>query len=498
MTETHRSPSRAAPVAGRAAGSHATRCISVANVAAALALAALPVIAPAAWARQVPAAQDTPLQARYRAAADRLIDAALADSSAWNRMARLVDTFGPRLAGSPALELAHDWILEEMRRDGLENVHGEPAMVPRWVRGSESAELVEPRRAPLPMLGLGGSVGTPRRGITAEVLVVGDFDELTRRSAEARGKIVLFDAPWRGYGPTVQYRVNGAIAAARAGAVAALVRSVGELPMRIAHTGVMRYDSAVSRVPVAAITAEDAAMLHRMQERGERVVVTLRMEARTLPDSPSRNVMGEITGSERPQEVVVIGGHTDSWDTGLGAHDDAGGVVMAWEAVRLMHRLGLRPRRTVRAVGWVNEENGTRGGLAYRDAHREGIRDHVLAFESDGGVFRPTGVGFSGSDSAMIVVRQVAALLGRIGADGVTPGGGGVDIGPITRLGVPSMSINVEGGRYFWYHHSPADTPDKIDPRDMARCVAVMAVMAYVLADMPDRLPWGVPPGEEH
>ena len=459
-----------------------------------LAVATPLILAPAAGRAQQPAAapaQDTPLQAQYRAAADRLIDAALADSVAWQKMARLADTFGHRLAGSEALERAHDWILEEMRRDGLENVRGEPAMVPHWVRGNESAELIAPRRAPLPMLGLGGSVGTPRRGITAEVLVVDDFDDLTRRAAEARGKIVLFDVPWRGYGRTVQYRVNGAIAAARAGAVAALVRSVGELPMRIVHTGVMRYDSAVARIPVAAITAEDAAMLHRMQGRGERVVVTLRMAARTLPDSPSRNVMGEITGSERPEEVIVIGGHTDSWDTGLGAHDDAGGVVMAWEAVRLMHRLGLRPRRTVRVVGWVNEENGTRGGEAYRDAHRDQLADHILAFESDGGVFRPTGVGFSGTDSAMVLVRQVAGLLRRIGAGDVTRGGGGVDIGPITQLGVPSMSIDVEGDRYFWYHHSPADTPDKVDPRDMAQCVAVMAVMAYVVADMPEKLPRG-------
>jgi len=482
-----------------AAGARATAACATAPLAVALLAVALLGLAPlpaGAQQRSDSAAapvQDTPLQARYRAVADRLIDSALADSSAWLKMARLVDTFGPRLAGSEALERAHDWILEEMRRDGLENVHPEPAMVPHWVRGNESAELVEPRRAPLPMLGLGGSIGTPRRGITAEVLVVGDFDELARRAAEARGKIVLFDVPWRGYGRTVQYRVNGAIAAARAGAVAALLRSVGELPLRIVHTGVMRYDSTATRIPIAAVTAEDAAMLHRMQERGERVVVTLRMEARTLPDSPSRNVMGEVTGSERPEEVVVIGGHTDSWDVGLGAMDDAGGVVMAWEAVRLMQRLGLRPRRTVRAVGWVNEENGTRGGLAYRDAHRDHLREHVLAFESDGGVFRPTGVGFSGTDSAMAIVRQVAGLLRRIGADEVTRGGGGVDIGPITQLGVPSMSLNSEGIRYFWYHHSPADTPDKIDPREMAECVAVMAVMAYVLADMPERLPWGIP-----
>jgi carboxypeptidase Q len=201
--------------------------------------------------------------------------------------------------------------------------------------------------------------------------------------------------------------------------------------------------------------------------------------------------MGEIAGSERPNEVVVIGGHTDSWDVGSGAMDDAGGVVVAWEAVRLMQRLGLRPRRTVRVVGWVNEENGTRGGLAYRDAHRDQLDDHVLAIESDGGVFRPTGFGFTGSDSARAIVRQIGGLLRRIGADSIEGGGGGTDIGPITALGVPSMSLETDGPRYFWYHHTNADTPDKLDPREMAQCVAAMAVMAYVVADLPEKLPRG-------
>ena len=433
--------------------------------------------------------QDTPLQARYRAVADRLVDAALADSSAWRRMARITDSFGPRLAGSEGLARALDFILAEMRRDGLDSVRGEPAMVPHWVRGAESAELVEPRRTPLPMLGLGGSVATPRGGITAEVLVVSSFDELERRSAEARGRIVLFDVPWQGYGRTVQYRSTGAIAAGRSGAVAALLRSVTPSAMRTLHTGSMRYDTAVARIPFAAITVEDAAMLHRMQERGERVVVRLAMSARTLPDVPSQNVVGEIVGAERPDEVVVIGGHTDSWDVGTGAMDDMGGVVVAWEAVRVMRRLGLRPRRTVRVVGWVNEENGVRGGLAYRDAHRDRLADHVLAIESDGGVFRPTGFGFTGSDAALALVRQVGGLLRRIGADTVTRGGGGVDIEPITELGVPAMGLNTDGVRYFWYHHGTADTADKLDPREMAQCVAAMAVMAYVMADMPERLP---------
>ena len=434
-------------------------------------------------------AQQAPsLDQRYATQADQLISAALRDSAAWDRLARLTDGFGHRLSGSASLEQAIDWMLAEMRRDGLENVRGEPAMVPRWVRGRESADLVAPRAMDLPMLGLGGSIGTPPEGLTAEVLVVSSFADLEQRAAEARGRIVLFDVPFTSYGATVQYRGNGAIAAARAGAVAALVRSVGSYSLRTPHTGAMRYDSTVTRIPAAAITTEDAAMLHRMQNRGERIAVRLRMEARTEPDAPSRNVVAEIRGRELPDEVVVMGGHIDSWDVGQGAVDDGGGVVIAWEAVRLMKQLGLRPRRTVRVVGWVNEENGGRGGQAYRDAHAAELDDHILAIESDGGVFAPVGFGFTGSDSARVLLQQVVRLLARVGADSLLAGGGGADIGPIMQRGVPGMSHDTEGD-YFWFHHSNADTVDKVDPRDMGLSVAMMAVMAYVVAEMPERLP---------
>jgi carboxypeptidase Q len=239
-------------------------------------------------------------------------------------------------------------------------------------------------------------------------------------------------------------------------------------------------------------------MLHRMQGRGQPVVVTLKMDARMLPDVPSKNVIAELRGAERPDEVVVISGHLDSWDVGTGAMDDAGGFVAAWQALLVMKRLGLRPRRTVRLVGWTNEEYGTRGGLAYRDAHASELGGHDLAIESDGGVFRPTGFGFSGSDSAFAVVREIGKLLGPVGADTITRGGGGTDIGPIMQRGVPGMGLNDDGTRYFWYHHSDADTVDKLDPREMARCVAAMAVMAYVVADLPQQLPrGGVPPAGE-
>lgn len=436
------------------------------------------------------------IDAATRANANRLIDAALADSAAWNRIALLTDTFGARFSGTPALERAIDWVLAEMRRDSLENVRGEPVKVPNWNRGVESLELRSPRRTPLRMLGLGGSIATPPKGITAPVLVVTSFDDLRARAAEARGKIVLYDVPFTTYGQTVRYRGSGAIEAAKVGAVASLLRSVGPFGMETPHTGGMSYDTTgtVKKIPAAAITAEAASMLHRMQDRGERVVVHLHMSARMLPDTVSRNVVAELTGRETPEEVVVFGGHIDSWDVGTGAMDDAGGVVVAWEALRLMKKLGLRPRRTVRVVGWTNEENGLRGARAYRDRYANVLDKHILAIESDAGVFSPRGFGFRGTDSAYATVRAVASLLKRIGADSVGRPGGGADIGPLIERGVPGMGLEVDGSRYFWYHHTPADNVDKLNPAEVARCVAAMAVMAYVVAELPEPLDRGPVP----
>jgi carboxypeptidase Q len=310
---------------------------------------------------------------RYRDAAARITSRALRDSAAWNRLAVMTETFGHRFSGSESLERAIDWTLEEMRKDGLDAVRGEPVMVPRWVRGAESVEIMSPRRQVLPMLGLGGSVGTPAAGITAEVMVVTSYADLTARAAEARGKIVLFNVPFTVYGQTVAYRSGGAVAAARVGAVASMVRSITPYSMRTPHTGGMAYNDSVPKIPHAAITPEDADMIARLIQRGQRVTVKVTMSARMMPDAQSRNVIAELRGSSSPDEVVVMGGHIDSWDVGRGAMDDAGGVVVAWEAIRILKELGLRPRRTIRVVGWTNEENGLRGGNAYRDTHRAAL-----------------------------------------------------------------------------------------------------------------------------
>jgi carboxypeptidase Q len=436
-------------------------------------------------------AQGRGIPAAYRAVADSLIRAATRDSAAYDRVGRLVDGFGHRPAGSGSLEAAIDWVLAEMKKDGLQNVRGEPVKVTHWVRGAESAVLVRPRRDTLSMLGLGGSVATPKAGITAPVLVVSSFTELEQRKADARGKLVLFDVPFTTYDETRRYRTEGPSAAARAGAVGCLIRSVASNSIRSPHTGRTSYDSTAPRIPAAALSVEDAMMLHRMQDRGEQVVVTLKMDARDLPPASSRNVVAELVGRERPDEVVVLGGHIDSWDVGQGAMDDAGGSVAAWEAVRLMRQLGLRPRRTVRVVLWTNEENGVDGGKAYRDRHAGQLDRHIMAMESDGGVFQPKGFAFAGSDSATALVRQAASLLESIGATAVerVSQSPDADIGPLVEQRVPGIGLKVDGTRYFWYHHSQGDTLDKLDPAEVARCVAAMAVMAYVIADMQDRLP---------
>ncbi|HXV15658.1 MAG TPA: M20/M25/M40 family metallo-hydrolase, partial [Gemmatimonadaceae bacterium] len=359
----------------------------------------------------------TPIADTYRPTANRIITAALADSSAWNKLAELTDKFGPRLSGSASLESAIDWILAQMKSDGLQNVRGEPVMVPKWVRGEESASLVSPRAASLHMLGLGRSIGTSKDGITAPVMVVNNFDELTSRAAEAKGKIVLFDVPFTTYGQTVRYRGGAANAASKVGAVAALIRSVSSFSMQNPHTGAMQYDSTVKKIPAAALSVEDAMMVHRMINRGEKVVINLKMSGQTFPDSPSRNIVAEIRGSEKPDEVVVIGGHIDSWDVGQGAMDDGGGVVAAWQALKLIKTLGLHPKRTIRVVGWTNEENGSRGAEGYRDAHRAELDKHVMAMESDNGVFKPFGIGVSAGLGGRAMAADIASLLKPFGAD---------------------------------------------------------------------------------
>ena len=425
----------------------------------------------------------------YAAEAKRITDACLTNAKGFERLAELCDTFGPRFTGSQNLEDAIDWILEKMEEDGLANVHGEKVKVPRWVRGKESMALISPHKKEMHILGLGGSIGTPKKGIRGEVFVVNSFDDLEANAEKAKGKIVLFNVPFTSYGETVQYRYGGAPAAAKAGAVASLVRSIGPFSLNTPHTGGMRYEDGVKKIPHAAITLENAEMFQRIQDRGGTITVKLKMDGHYIPDGWSRNVVAELPGTEFPEEVMVMGGHNDSCDVGQGAMDEGGGCVAAWEAVRLLKELGLQPKRTIRVVMWTNEENGMRGGNAYRDQYINELDDHILAIESDGGVFSPEGFGFTGSDAARTLVKDIANLLEPIGSNFIGDSGGGADIGPIMREGVPGMGLRVDGSKYFWYHHTNADAIDKLDEDEFNRCVASMAIMAYVVADMDDRLP---------
>ena len=438
-------------------------------------------------------AQEPPsLADQYRDTANKLIDSALADTAGMDKLSYLCDRIGNRLSGSASLEKAIAWAAEQMKADGLVNVVTPKVKVPHWVRGNESAALVEPVARRLTMLGLGGSVGTPKRGITAEVVIVSSFDELEKRGrAGVEGKIVLFNVPYESYPRTMVYRTNGPSRAAHLGAVATLVRSITPVSLQSPHTGALEYVDGIPKIPAAAVTIEDALMIQRLADAGNTVTVHLEMEARTLPDADSANVIGEVVGREKPEEIVVIGGHIDSWDVGTGAQDDGSGIITALEAAHLIHQLGLRPRRTLRVVFWTNEENGGAGGEAYREWAGAAARNHVAAIEMDGGAEKPTGFGISAlndNQSALNRVRDIGRLLERIDAGSILPGGGGADIAPLLRDGVPGLAVRTTGARYFEWHHTQADTVDKVKPEDLRANIAAMAVMAFVLADMPEPL----------
>ena len=452
----------------------------------------LPWIAAAAFAPSLFGQTAPNLADQYRDTANKLIDAALMDQGGVEKLSYLCDRIGNRLSGSPGLEKAVAWAAKQMKADGLVNVATPPVKVPHWVRGSERAAMLDPVAHPLTMLGLGGSVATPKNGITAEVVPVSSFEELQKKGREnIQGKIVLFNVPYEGYGRTVQYRASGPSNAALLGAVAVLVRSVTPVSLQSPHTGALEYNPGAPKIPAAAVTIEDATLIQRLVDGGNTVKVHLEMEAHMAADADSANVIGEIPGSEKPEEIVVIGGHIDSWDVGAGAQDDGSGIITTLEAAHLIVKLGLHPRRTLRVVFWTNEENGGAGGLAYREWVGDQAGNHVAAIEMDGGAEKPTGFGISArSDSQTMLgkIRDVGKLLERIDAGSIQSGGGGADIAPLMKEGVPGLAVRTVGTHYFDWHHSQADTADKVKPEDLRANIAAMAVMAFILADMPDTL----------
>lgn len=432
---------------------------------------------------------------------ERILDAALAGTGAVDKLRELCDGVGHRLSGSASLDRAIEWAQDVMKKDGHENVRAERVMVPKWVRGRESLVLVEPRPAEIAMLGLGGSVATPEEGLTAEVVVVEDDKQLEALGEGAKGRIVLFNnrmPPFHPdfgprYGETVKFRVNGANLVAKAGGVACLVRSVTAHSLRSPHTGMMRYAADAKKIPAAAVSTEDADLLARLAGAGKKPVVRLKMEAKDEGLVPSANVIAEIRGATKPDEIVVIGGHIDSWDVGQGAHDDGAGCVAAMEALTVIRKLGLKPARTIRVVLWTNEENGLAGAQGYKMDHEKELANHVAAIEADSGGFKPVGFGVAIKDEARQkrAAERLAELikpLARIGATKVKPGSCGADVGPLREAGVVAMGLSNLEATYFDYHHTHADTFDKVDPRELQECTAAMAFMAWTLSELPGRL----------
>ncbi|PIK33975.1 hypothetical protein BSL78_29202 [Apostichopus japonicus] len=457
----------------------------------------------------------------YRDVANQIIEFLLngtGKGQAYKRLALFTDTFGNRISGSKNLENAIDYLIEELQKDGLENVHGENVTVPHWVRGQESATLVEPRNYDIALLSLGEvlehllkvkyvlkiMVMVVERGVgewnnqqtifklagmTADVLVVHSFDELHNRSSEAKGKIVVFDQGWVNYGVSVQYRDFAAEETSKVGGIAALVRSVASFSIHSPHTGMQFYKDSIKKIPVACIAVEDAEMLSRMAARGTKIVIKLILEAQTLPDAVSRNTVAEIIGSKYPEQVVLVSGHLDSWDVGQGAMDDGGGAFVSWQALSVIRQLGLRPKRTMRAVFWTGEEQGYVGSQQYYEQHKSNISNYDLVMESDGGTFTPTGISNSGNAATQEILKQVLDLLSPINATTLQVSTDGGDVQSWMDAGVPGGNLLNQNDRYFWFHHSDGDTMSVQDPYMMDLCAAVWAVVSYVVADMDEMLP---------
>ncbi|RKI44960.1 M20/M25/M40 family metallo-hydrolase [Corallococcus sp. AB049A] len=435
----------------------------------------------------------TKLTAAQQATAAKLMGPALSEGHAYARLAELTDGIGPRLSGSESAEAAVQWALRAFKEDGVK-AWKEPVKVPHWVRGEEHGEILASERTrglPLALLALGGSAPTPPEGITAEVVEVGSLEELAALGDKVKGRIVFFNhtmSEAADYGRFAGLRGRGPAAAAKQGAVAALVRSLATASLRSPHTGSTRFDEGGPRLPAAAVSVEDALTLHRMLQGGA-VKVRLVLGCSDLPEADSSNVVAEVRGREKPDEVVLLGAHLDSWDVGTGAHDDGAGVVMVMEAARLIARLPQAPRRTVRVVLFMNEENGLRGGRAYAEAHAKELSKHVAAIEMDAGGGRPLGVSLHAGPGGEALMRPWLAPLEGLGAAKFLVGHAtGADLSPMEPARVPFVGVRVDSSRYFDVHHSMADTLDKVDPQDLSRSTAAVTWMAYALAESPGLL----------
>jgi hypothetical protein len=434
------------------------------------------------------------------AALAQVRNAALQSDWAYERLADMTDLIGPRLSGSAGAAAAVTQVADAMRKIGA-TVTLQPVKVPHWVRGAEKAELVEYAGRPaglsqrVVLTALGGSGATPAAGLTAQVIVVHDFDELNARAAEVKGRIVLFDVAYDqkmadhglagpAYGQGVQYRVTGPRLAAQMGAIGALVRSVGGADYRLPHTGMSGLQDG-ARIPAAAVSAEDSMLMARLAKRGP-VSMHLTLTPQILPDADSFNVIADLPGTDKADEIVIVSGHLDSWDLATGANDDGTGVVSSMAVIETLKKLNFRPRRTIRVIAWMNEENGGRGGQGYLDANKDVVEKHVAAIENDEGSGRVFGMNTSVPAASIPHFAALKAALLPMGAatlrraEALSTG----DLHGLETAGVPSFSPLIDDSTYFNYHHTPADTLDKVNPEDLRRHVAVMATTAWYLANM--------------
>lgn len=431
---------------------------------------------------------DPALLAAATQAAERIAESSARTADVgWERLTELVDGYGARITGSAALTQALAWAARRMGEDGLDDVRLEPVQVPHWVRGAEWGRVIRPVDRPMALLGLGGTVGT-RGTLRAPIVPFERLDDLRASSERLDGKIAFVnhrlppydeerDTP--GYAQGVEARLHAVSEAAWRGAAAAIVRSVTAVSLRTPHTGALRYESGVRQIPAAAVSTEDADFLARLARRGP-VEIALSLGARTLPDAPSANVIGELRGRELPDQIVLLGAHIDSWDVGQGASDDGAGCVAVMEALRVLRVSGLTPRRTIRVVLFTGEEYGLAGAAAYARRHR--AEHHVAAFETDYGMAAPDGIGV-GSEEAVRVWAPLLPAFQQFGIRRFRPHAYGSDVKPIVDAGVMAFDLEPDGHHYFDIHHTEADTLDKLRPEDLRRNAAAIALLAYVLAE---------------
>jgi hypothetical protein len=428
-----------------------------------------------------------------RSAARKIASEITENGKAYDDLRELT-ALGPRLCGSDGAARAVEWAKRKMESYGFDRVTLQPVTVPRWTRGGveQAAVTSAPRPVPLAVAALGDSVGTPRDGVEAGVVEVQGLDDVRRLGAAVRGKIVFYNRPmdprrrdtFKAYGQAVDQRVGGASAAAKQGAVAVLVRSVTTLPDDdCPHTGALVYEDGVDRIPAAALSVRSADALSGLLKSDPKLTVRLKLSAARHPPVPSFNVLGELTGRDLPREYVVVGGHLDSWDLGTGAHDDGAGVVQSVEALRALKALGLRPRRTVRAVLFMAEEFDGSGAREYAGQAKAKGEKHLAAIESDRGGFAPVGFGVDGSDEAVAAVKRLAPYLAPVHADVIERGGSGADVAPLGALGAVTLGFVPDSTHYFDFHHSARDQVDAVDKAELHAGAAAVAALTYLLAE---------------